>query len=319
MLNNEIRQLQKEKEYKIKSMDIKEIKQYIERNIAYYYSHYANTNAILNKEHDKIDGHIQDAKEFQETFFNNLDLMIDNIKNNTKDTSTTKQMKINYILAILYSCFNDNLVLNIEQEAKQLEQVYQDTIDNMEIQVTLSGLLIVLVSFVNKAYDLLNNCKKMLLVLYTLSAGCSISETEFYYVNTYFKGLFLEFYLSYLCSKNSYIQVTTAYNEQDKDVENIIESAIIRKFFIDAKDKLKLVDEMFKDVVKPDDLFAYPKESLHSKVFDNSLCYSLKTFDVYHAAENNANDDGANNNAMCDEYKTLLEFEKQYNISLLNN
>ena len=40
-MNMDVKQLQRMKEDKLKSMSMDEVKVYIERNVAYYYSHYS--------------------------------------------------------------------------------------------------------------------------------------------------------------------------------------------------------------------------------------------------------------------------------------
>ena len=317
MINNEIKQLQKEKEYKLRNMDVKEIKRYIERTLAYYYSHYANTNKIYNTKPDERSQHTMDAMEFQESFFNNMDTIIESIKNNKSYSNIERQMKINYILAVLYSSMNDNFMLNYEQDAKQLQEIYDETENKMHTQITISGSLIVLVSFVNKSYDLLLQIQKMLLTLYTLSAGYNIGESEFNIINDCFKSLFLYFYVSYLCSKKSYEQIIAQYKEQDRDVENIIESGVIKSFYTDARDRLKQMDGMFDDIIGSGDLFAYPKSTLENPLLDYGVFYSLKMFDVYNLADNGAGGVCVDDIAMCDEYKMLLDMEKQYDIYVL--
>lgn len=97
-MNNTIKQLQNEKKRKIKSMEMKEVKRYIERSVAYYYSHYMNFEDVYNSS-DDITKTTENAMKFQKSFNENLDLIIESIQESYSEPSV-KQMRLNYVLAV---------------------------------------------------------------------------------------------------------------------------------------------------------------------------------------------------------------------------
>ena len=316
MLNKEIKQLQKEMEKQIKTMDITVMKQYIERNIAYYYSHYANTMAFESLADDEQAAHQQDAIAFQDTFFDTIDTMLDSIRNDATLSGAENQMKINYILCVLYSNFNDNLVYNRQQEAQRLEELQDKLSQDMIIQDIIYESILIYAIFVNKAGSLFYQCKTMLITLYVLTAAYNVDDVIFNSVNMTFKSMFLDFYANYLPCKFAAVQLETLSRKYG-NIEKRIESSQVKKYYLEAKDILADLEKSFNAMVKSDDFFLYAKQSLNSNVINDGIAYNLKLFDVYNASDKKTKKEAIKNNAMCKEFKALERMENLYNIHVL--
>lgn len=319
-MNTTLKQLQKEKERKLKQMSMNEVKQYIERNVAYYYSHYVDFELTYTSSDDEIDERNKDAESFQKSFNDNIDLIIKNIKGRYDLDSTQKQVQVNYILAVLFQSINDNVMLNHEKETIHLKKIFNEIQESIVLQNSITGLIVGFVSFVNTTYSLLSHVKSMLLTLYQMVSVYDIDDVMFDSFNSSFKVLFLDFHMNYVSCKTSNIQDMIDVRDDGKfSVDVIVESDSTRKFYYDAVDRLSEIDDEFLLLVKDDDLFSFPKMYLKDFDIDNSVVYDLKQFDIDYVIESDDIVDGLfdSDDVVCDEYKQMELLEKKYNVSLL--
>ena len=311
-MNNTLKQLQKEKERKLKEMSMNEVKQYIERNVAYYYSHYVDFELTYTSSDDEIDERNKDAESFQKSFNDNIDLIIKNIKESYSLDSTQKQVQVNYILAVLFQSINDNVMLNHEKETIHLKKIFNEIQESIVLQNSITGLIVGFVSFVNTTYSLLSHVKGMLLSLYQMVSVYDIDDVMFDSFNSSFKVLFRDFHMNYVSCKKNIIP-------KNFSVDDIVESETTRKFYYDAVDRLSEIDDEFLLLVKDDDLFSFPKMYLKNFDIDNSVVYDLKQFDIDYVIDSDDIVDGLfdSDDVVCDEYNQMELLEKKYNVSLL--
>lgn len=315
--NTTIKQLKKEKEKKLKEMSLDDITSYIKRTVAFYYSHYADLNLIYDITVDDIDKHNKECMEFKESFNNNMDMIIKNIQNEFNVDNTVKQLRVNYILCVLYSSISENLVLNHEKENEKLKKIFDDLNELIDFQYNLHCLVIGFISFVNKSYSLFNQCKKVSIMLYEFISVYTVNDVVFDVLNTYFKDLFIEFYMNYLCCKNSdFEDLFENVNVTGLNVDSAFEDVNIKNFYLNAVDKLSEIDKEFELFIKDNDLFSYPKSIFKDK-FDNSVVYDLKRFDIDYVIEDNIVSDLFSENVISDEYKQLELMEDKLNVKIL--
>jgi len=318
-MNNTIKQLQKEKIRKLKDMSMKEVKQYIERNVAYYYSHYIDFESIFTSSDKEIDEINRDAESFQKSFNENIEVIIKNIKENYSIESTQKQGQINYIIAILFQAISENLMLNHEKETEMLKKMIDDIQENIVLQNAITGLIVGFVSFVNTTYSLLDHCKSMLLSLYQLVSIYDVDDVMFNSLNMSFKALFIDFHMNYVCCKKNDIQdILDVMSNGKFSVDDIVESKETLILYHDAVDKLSEIDNDFLLLVKDDDLFSFPKMYLKKFSIDESVVYDLKQFDIDYVIESDDIVDCLfDDDVVSDEYKQMELLEKKYNVSIL--
>lgn len=317
-MNNTIKQLQNEKKRKIRSMEMKEVKRYIERNVAYYYSHYVNFEDVYNSSDVIVDENKNDAMMFQKSFNENIDLILESIQESYSEPSV-KQMRLNYVLAVLFQSINENLMLNHEKETKLLKKMFDDIQESIVLQNSITGLIVGFVSFVNTTYSLLDHVKSMLLSLYQLVSIYDVDDMMFNSLNMSFKALFIDFHMNYVCCKKNNIQdILDVMSNGKFSVDDIVESKETLILYHDAVDKLSEIDNDFLLLVKDDDLFSFPKMYLKKFSIDESVVYDLKQFDIDYVIESDDIVDGLfDDDVVSDEYKQMELLEKKYNVSLL--
>ncbi|MBE6513393.1 MAG: hypothetical protein E7Z75_09705 [Methanobrevibacter olleyae] len=317
-MNNTIKQLQNEKKRKIRSMDMKEVKRYIERSVAYYYSHYVNFEDVYNSSDVIFDENKKDAMMFQKSFNENIDLILESIQESYSEPSV-KKMRLNYVLAVLFQSINENLMLNHEKETKLLNRMFDDIQESIVLQNAITGLIVGFVSFVNITYSLLSHVKSMLLSLYQLVSIYDVDDVMFDSLNMSFKALFIDFHMNYVsCKKNDIQDFLDVMSNGKFSVDDIVESKETVMFYHDAVDKLSEIDDEFSLLVKDGDLFSFPKMYLKKFSIDESVVYDLKQFDIDYVIESDDIVDGLfDDDVVSDEYKQMELLEKKYNVSLL--
>lgn len=317
-MNNTIKQLQQEKELKIRSMTSKEIKRYIERTVAYYYSHYMNLDMVYNSSDEIIERNKEDAFLFQDVFNDNLELIMDSIRKKYSSDSVSKQLHLNYVIAILYQSINENIMINHENERKMLQKMIKNMEDSIHFQNEVICIIVYFVTYVNTTFSLLNSIQSMLSSLYLL-VSYDVDDAIFDVMNMSFKSLFLNFHINYVSCKCHDLRFgVNELCDGKVSVDDVIESDDIKMLYHDALEKLSVIDDEFLLLVKDDDLFSFPKMILKDNFIDNSIVYDLKQFDIDYRIENdNLINDLFDDGDVSDEYKEMKEFEKKHNVSIL--
>lgn len=315
-MTNSIKQLQKEKENKIRAMRMEEIKHFIETNVAYYYSHYMDYSNVNTLSKVDFDERMIDAKFFQKSFNENLDLIINNIKSSYSEPNL-KRARIFQILAMLFQNINDNLILNHDKETKYFQKMFDGLQNNFDFQKDVTGLITGFTIHVNSAYNQFIQCKKMLLAMYELVALYEVNDIIFNVVNNTFKSMFIEFYMDYVSAKHCNIEDILKLTD-DSSVDSLIDSDEMKIFYNDSVERLNELDEMFDEVIKDYDLFSFPKQYLKDSL-ESDVVYDLKQFDIdYPISDDNIigsllDDDSY----VSDEFKELEKLEKKYNVNIL--
>ena len=320
-MNMDVKQLQRMKEDKLKSMSMDEVKVYIERNVAYYYSHYSDFKLIFDMPSDERDSYNDEAVMFQDSFNRNMEVIIDGIRDDYQLDGNERQLKINYVLCVLFSCLNDNLLFNHEKEHEYVSKMCEGLMCELEFKDNLYAVVTGFVTVTDKAYNLLFHCKRLLLSLYSLVVVNDVSDDIFSQVNLCFKQLFLDFFMNYCCSKSYDIQNLLDENckSGDVSVDDVIESDRMRELYENTVEKLKDIDDEFNELMKDGDLFSYPKSVLSDSVLDDAVVYDLKRFDIYYPVDNYILNEWFDSDEVSDEYNQLLSMMNRFDVSIFED
>lgn len=316
-MNSSIKELKNKKINKIKHMSMEEAKQYIQRSIAYYYSHY--TNFELN--YDNFESTVEvyeDAKRFKDSFNENIQLLLDSINNNYGLDAETKQIRNNFIVATLYQSITENLILNSNKNQEVLEKILHDMESRINYDNMIYTIFIGFNGFVQKADTLFIECQKFLMILYELvSPYHKLQEISFNRINRYFEDLFEQFYMNYLTAKKHYSNLVMLHgvmigsNSDELSFEDYIDMSDEMKFLMDKSfDTMLELDKNFQDLVKDNDLFSFPKSVFTSELLDNTLCYDLRYFDVIGI-------DDESDKEFSETYNRLKELENTFGVHIL--
>ena len=316
-----IKELQREKENKLKSMNMDEVKVYIERNVAYYYSHYANYNLIYDVP-EVMDEEMEEAVQFQKSFNRNMEIIIDGIKEDYRTESVVRQMRINYVLCVLFGALNDNLVYNAERINEALVKGYEQFEEYVKFQYVLCEAISGFMEVVGVAYDLFIHCKRILFSMYSMLMVSDVDYSVFDGVNNCFKSLFLDFYENYLCSRGGgniqrLFDVMVSGADDVDSVDDLIESDGMKQLYKDTVEKLDEMDEWVNSWVECGDLFSDAKGIISSVPVD-AVVYDLKQFDICYPLNNLILDEVLDSGGVSDEFQQMLLLEDQFDVHILD-
>jgi len=327
-----LNELQRLKEKKLKNMKNKEIEKYIERNVAYYYSHYSYDILDVRKlSEDEVKKNNENAKYFWNAFNDNIEIILNNIKEDRKMDNITKAANVNYIVSTLNRCCFENLNADHIKHVDSISEWIDIICDRWHFERNVYVMIGMFVNYVSTAYSLFHHCKHLLLVMFTIVSSDGIDDFSFGMINTSFKNMFLEFHMNYVRCKSAFNSID--YIEKDF-LDAMFDSVEMKKHFDDHVEMLHELDIMFHDLIKDFDLFSYPKQLYAKKdFFDVDVVYDLKQFDIDYSINNSFDVfddvtvhsdsfDGLFDDVdvdVSDEFKQMITVEKKYDIHIISD